>query len=76
MADVRQAIVGGGAAFTMLGLVGNHVWQRTEDAYQLAMENDARQQKLEALVEQQNEYNRRLLELLEKAQLTPTPERR
>lgn len=73
MTEWQKQIAGGGALFVVLCFLANHVWQRTEAAWVLAMDVDARQQKLEAIVERQDEYNRRLLTIIENAKATPTP---
>lgn len=62
----------------LLVFLGGYIWNKAENAAVLAGEVDARQEKLEALVEQQNTFNDRLLRIIESKEKirtnTPTQE--
>ena len=86
---IARYIAGGTVLLSLGTFVANEGWMKLDDAQgtaheaiELAGNVDARQQKLEALYEQQSDYNRELLNLqrydrglppLAQPQLTPTP---
>ena len=77
---MNRYIAGGGLILSLVTFVGHEGWNKIDHAethagtaIQLARDVDARQETLEKLVDRQEDYNRRLLRLLERGAAEPAP---